>query len=270
MLRTTPSVQPNPQFSIKTPAERAEEHRLTLEEKSRLRECEKIISIGLHAFVEVGNALVEIRNQRLYRANFPNFELYCRERWQLKRQRAYEMMEAAEIVQSLHDSMSEISDKLPQKESHAAQLVKVPAEDRSKVWKEVVNSSENNHQPITAKRIAEAINVHKNYIHLADEAPRILLPLPPELPKALPKPEEKRLSEDEHNKLIQKVKEKLLNATPREIMIQVSGKWLIRNQLTEIWKSLRQIDKHLIITDDYKDYLTIEQAQRFGMIEIKL
>ncbi len=268
MLRTYPQA-PSVQHVVlpQNFEEKTEGLFLTIEEKSRLRDCEKIISIGLHAFVEVGNALIEIRNQKLYRVNFQTFEHYCRERWQLKRQRAYEMMEAAEIVQSLHDSLSEISDKLPQKESHAAQLVKIPVEERPKVWKEIIDNCEILHQPVTAKRIAEAIHSHKNHIQVADEGLRILIPLPPESLPNTNKQEDKKISEEQYLEIIKKIKAKIINATPREIMVQVSGKWLIRNQLSEIWKTARQMDKHLVITEDYKDYLTIEQAQRFGLVE---
>jgi len=46
---------------------------------------------------------------RLYRVTHGTFQDYCRERWGIKRQRAYELMEAARIVSNL----SEISDILP-------------------------------------------------------------------------------------------------------------------------------------------------------------
>jgi phage N-6-adenine-methyltransferase len=48
---------------------------------SRLAECEAVIERGLATFVEVGNALLEIRDDRLYRETHRTFEDYCRERW---------------------------------------------------------------------------------------------------------------------------------------------------------------------------------------------
>jgi hypothetical protein len=47
--------------------------------QSRLETLERVIESGLRTFVEVGEALMEIRDQRLYQD--ATFEDYCRERW---------------------------------------------------------------------------------------------------------------------------------------------------------------------------------------------
>ncbi len=76
----------------------------------------------------------EIRDSRLYRQQFPTFEAYCRERWGLKRQRAYELMDAAAVV----NTVSEISDTVPEKESHTAPLTHLEPEVQREVWQAVV------------------------------------------------------------------------------------------------------------------------------------
>jgi hypothetical protein len=73
----------------------------------------------------------------LYREKHSTFEEYCKQKWQIKRQRAYELMDAASIVNTL----SEISDKpndeikasptINIRESHADALEKVPEEMRN-------------------------------------------------------------------------------------------------------------------------------------------
>lgn len=83
-----------------------------------LTELEAVVDSGLHKFIEVGEALAEIRERRLYRETHESFETYCSDRYNLKRQRAYEMMAAANVVAR----MSEISDIVPERESHAAAL----------------------------------------------------------------------------------------------------------------------------------------------------
>lgn len=50
-------------------------------ESTRLAELEHVIERGLTTFVEVGQALMEIRDSRLYRDTHAAFEDYCRERW---------------------------------------------------------------------------------------------------------------------------------------------------------------------------------------------
>jgi hypothetical protein len=49
-------------------------------------------------FVEVGRALREIRDRRLYKATHRRFQDYCKARWGLDRRRAYQFMEAAILV----------------------------------------------------------------------------------------------------------------------------------------------------------------------------
>ena len=64
-------------------------------EVDRLDELERVVAHGLQTFVEVGNALAAIRDQRLYRAGHATFEGYCRERWGFSRQRGLQLIDAA-------------------------------------------------------------------------------------------------------------------------------------------------------------------------------
>jgi len=103
--------------------------KLSTDEALELERCETIIERGLKTFLEVGTALAQVRDLRLYRGEYDTFEAYCDERWGLKRQRAYELMDAANVVRQ----MSEISDiPAPERESHAAALaqLKDPAQQR--------------------------------------------------------------------------------------------------------------------------------------------
>lgn len=62
-----------------------------------LAEMEAIIERGLSTFVDVGRALLTIRNKKLYRATHLTFQDYCLSRWGMSRPRAYEVMAVAEI-----------------------------------------------------------------------------------------------------------------------------------------------------------------------------
>lgn len=63
----------------------------------RLADAESKIERGLSTFWEVGNALMQIRDERLYRADFPTFEDYCQQRWSMTRRRANQLVEAAQM-----------------------------------------------------------------------------------------------------------------------------------------------------------------------------
>ncbi len=71
---------------------------LTDVETDRLDELEHVVARGLQTFVEVGQALGEIRDRRLYRATHGTFDNYCRERWGFVASRARQLIAAAETV----------------------------------------------------------------------------------------------------------------------------------------------------------------------------
>lgn len=68
--------------------------------KSRLTELEAIIEVDMMAFVRVGNALVEIRNKRLYEErDYDTFTEYLKERWEgYARSYFYNLMDASQII----------------------------------------------------------------------------------------------------------------------------------------------------------------------------
>ena len=62
---------------------------LTKTETARLADMERVIETGMHTFIEVGTALVAIRDERLYKASHTTFEAYCKERWGMSRIHAH-------------------------------------------------------------------------------------------------------------------------------------------------------------------------------------
>jgi hypothetical protein len=77
---------------------------LTLAEETTLADLETIVQRNCRVFVQVGNALAEIRFRRLYRATHATFESYCRERWGFKRRTAYAYLDAATVAENVHSS----------------------------------------------------------------------------------------------------------------------------------------------------------------------
>lgn len=74
---------------------------LSTTEHADLARCEAVVARGVLTFIEVGNALMEIRDRRLYRAAHRTFAEYCAERWGMSRQRAYQLMGASDIAANL-------------------------------------------------------------------------------------------------------------------------------------------------------------------------
>jgi hypothetical protein len=76
---------------------------LSVEESQRLVELETTIEAGFASFVRVGLALIEIRNRRLYRQNFPTFDEYCRRTWGFDSGYAYMLIRSAKAADNLKD-----------------------------------------------------------------------------------------------------------------------------------------------------------------------
>lgn len=132
---------------------------LSAAELERLHACEAIIHQGLQAFIEVGMALQEIRNGKLYRAGYKTFEAYCEDVFSIKRRNAYTLMAEVEVVQQLRLNAQADADNtrvIPSTASHAGALAELDKEDRQVVWNAVVAESELTRKPITAKKIREA------------------------------------------------------------------------------------------------------------------
>jgi hypothetical protein len=110
--------------------------------------CEQRIERGLKSFLDVGSALAEIRDSRLYRLTHATFEDYCRQRWNLSRPRAYEMIGAAEVVSAIADTEL----PTPSNEGQARALRSVPEPERADVWREAVERTDG--KP-TAKVVSE-------------------------------------------------------------------------------------------------------------------
>lgn len=147
---------------------------------------ETAIAGGLETFVQVGQALSEIRNdpRKVYRP-YGTFEDYCRDRWGLRQSHAYRMMEAAHVVTNLKSSpIGELlpagnAPVLPANEAQARPLValKEPAQQRE-AWKQVLR--ETGGENITAARVEKAVKVlmgETTNVHVSDDSYEWYTPL---------------------------------------------------------------------------------------------
>ena len=85
---------------------------LTTDERDSLADQEKIIHRGLRTFVEVGNALMAIRDNRLYREEFRSFDNYLEARWKLSRSHVSRLISGAAVASELL-RIGNISDAVP-------------------------------------------------------------------------------------------------------------------------------------------------------------
>ena len=116
-----------------------------------LSACEAVIERGLKSFIDVGNALLTIRDNRLYKDGHATFEDYCRERWGMVRRQADRLISAAETVEILRPI-----GLIPESESQARPLTRLPVEDQPIVWQQAVDTAPNG--KVTAKHVEEILS----------------------------------------------------------------------------------------------------------------
>lgn len=118
----------------------------------RLADLEAVIKGGLQSFVEVGEALLEIRDSKLYRVGFGTFEEYTRKRWGFTRQRGMQLMDAAEVVRALPEMTTTVVN-----EAQARALAPVLAERGPEAAAAVLtDASEATNGHVTAAAITAA------------------------------------------------------------------------------------------------------------------
>jgi site-specific DNA-methyltransferase (adenine-specific) len=127
--------------------------RLSTQERKRLAELEQVVEEDLGRFVAVGRALLEIRDQRLYRETHARFRDYLEERWSISRSRGYQLIDAAkvsELVSTMVDT--------PPNERQTRELVPLLREDEQvlvTVWRELKTTYGDN---LTTASVRDAVD----------------------------------------------------------------------------------------------------------------
>jgi hypothetical protein len=74
---------------------------LSAEEKRRLGELELIVERNIQGFIQAGRALLEIREKRLWRAQYRDFAEYCQLRYSIARTTADQFCRSTQLFETL-------------------------------------------------------------------------------------------------------------------------------------------------------------------------
>ena len=141
--------------------------------QAELESAERVIAGGLRTFVDVGNALLSIRERKGFRLQgFHAFDDYCRERWGMARRTADQFIAAAGVVENL----SAIALTLPATESQARPLASLPPEQQREVWAMAVETAPDG--KVTAAHVERVVDLvtgeiktpAANVIHVSDDS----------------------------------------------------------------------------------------------------
>lgn len=139
-----------------------------------LPELEEAVARG---FMEMAVALKEIKDRQLYReAGYTNFDTYCKERFGFSKQRAYQIIEAAENTEGVR-ILTPPGTPLPANAGQAEALspLKDDPEKMAAAWEEAVETAPNG--KVTAEYVATVVERHQTSEPVSE-------PVPPVRPQA--------------------------------------------------------------------------------------
>lgn len=196
-------------------------------EEEYLTQLEHVIEQNIQAFYQVGSALREIRDHKLYKVlGYTRFEDYCEERWDMSRIHAYRLEAASNVIDNLKMLPNGLH-FLPTSERQIRPLAALPAEQQRKTWKKVLESAPVilEKPKITAKLVEETVAIitgeTKPAQQQAAKAPRKSLRFSTELDDALTK------SLDQIKKMLDKKKK---DALSKELIAEA----ILRHGLAEL------------------------------------
>lgn len=114
---------------------------LSAHEKEIFERMEGVVQSHLESFSKAGDALVAIRDGRLYRETHGTFEDYCRERWEMSKTQANRLIAAAQVIHNIEKvkESKDIAEHLS--ESAVRPLTGLTPAQQQKVMRKVVEKA---------------------------------------------------------------------------------------------------------------------------------
>jgi len=129
---------------------------LNEQEAALFQDLEGTISLGLETSMEVVDALLSVRDNRLYREKFPSFSKYCEVRWGIKPNHAYTLIATYKVNAAIKADDPEAESVPP---SHAKELNKLPDEEQPEALKEAKSEArKKGKQKVAVSDIATVVN----------------------------------------------------------------------------------------------------------------
>jgi hypothetical protein len=132
------------------------ENLLNSAEVLELSSLEATVERGLRAFWEMGQALRQIRDKRLYRQDYSTFEDYCISRWEMSRRSADQLIGAATVYENFERHGAQI---LPANERQTRPLVPLPPEQQREAWTRAISTAPNGR--VTSTHVAKVVKEYQ-------------------------------------------------------------------------------------------------------------
>ena len=145
---------------------------LSATEEKRFLQLKKVVKQGVATFVQVGKALFDIREARLYRGTHGTFVKFCKDEFNLSYSYAHRIIEASKVATKLLP----ISKEVPN-ESVVRPLVGMSEKQQKRVYEAAIDIAEAEERPVTRTDIEQAISVPKRKVEkkiVVDEIGRVI------------------------------------------------------------------------------------------------
>lgn len=128
-------------------------NKLNAAERAKLDRYEAQLQHHFETFRTAGEALLGIRDARLYREHFATFEDYCRTKWDMSKTQANRLIAAAKVVENISSVAPEEAKHLT--ESVIRSLATLEPKDQKKAFAKAVKAAPAA-TGVTAKVVAQA------------------------------------------------------------------------------------------------------------------
>jgi len=135
---------------------------MQVKEQQRFKKLMKTIKNNMKCFYEIGLALKEIRDKRLYREFGDTFEKFCRDHMNISRIYAYRQIVAAEVIKNLLP----IGNILPLNESQTRPLTKLASNEQKLAWQYALDIANSESRQVTSLDVIKAIDSVKTKTNL--------------------------------------------------------------------------------------------------------
>lgn len=124
------------------------------EGEEELEALEKVIATGFTSYIDVGKALKEIKEKKLYSINYKNFDEYCQDRWEFSKSYGNNLVASAKVIQNLEDNNC---CQMPFNEAQVRPLTntKLTPEKQVEAWLKAVETAPNG--KITAAHVEKVV-----------------------------------------------------------------------------------------------------------------
>jgi hypothetical protein len=132
---------------------------LTPEERALLKTLEKRISHGWQSFTDVGDALLTVRDRKLYREKYRTFGDYSEKEWGFSRQRAHQLMDAATTTHALSTTVDIQSEREARELKGTVKIVEALSPESQQALSTFLKTSTGSDRPTTSqvKAVAEVV-----------------------------------------------------------------------------------------------------------------